>query len=100
MLLEIARSQVLPMIGLNWKDEDAAAQRWLTQLGDPYDVVAVDRDGRVAIDWGVYGAPETFLINDRGLVEYKHVGAMTLNVWREQFLTRIPRAPPATGGER
>jgi cytochrome c biogenesis protein CcmG/thiol:disulfide interchange protein DsbE len=90
MLLEIARTRALPMIGLNWKDDDSAAQRWLAQLGDPYDVVAVDREGRVAIDWGVYGAPETFLVNARGEVEYKHVGAMTQQVWREKFLSRLP----------
>jgi len=92
MLLEIARTGVVPMIGLNWKDDDGAAMRWLSELGDPYDIVAVDKEGRVAIDWGVYGAPETFLINDQGLVEYKHVGAMTAAVWREQFFARLPAA--------
>ncbi|NBP08354.1 MAG: DsbE family thiol:disulfide interchange protein, partial [Gammaproteobacteria bacterium] len=65
-LLEIARSRALPVIGLNWKDDDAAAREWLEQLGNPYDVVAVDREGRVAIDWGVYGAPETFLVDASG----------------------------------
>lgn len=99
MLLEIARSGVVPMIGLNWKDDDGAALRWLAELGDPYDIVAVDKEGRVAIDWGVYGAPETFLINDRGVVEYKHVGAMTPAVWREQFLRRLPSVT-FSGGAR
>lgn len=98
MLLEIARSGVVPMVGLNWKDDDAAALRWLAELGDPYDVVAVDKEGRVAIDWGVYGAPETFLVNDRGLVEYKHVGAMTARIWREEFLPRLPARIAFEGG--
>ena len=98
MLLEIARSGVVPMVGLNWKDEDAAALRWLAELGDPYDVVAVDKEGRVAIDWGVYGAPETFLIDDRGLVEYKHVGAMTARIWRDEFLPRLPARIAFEGG--
>lgn len=90
MLLEIARSETLPMVGLNWKDEDSAAMSWLSQLGDPYDVVAVDRDGEVAIDWGVYGAPETFLVDPAGIVVYKHVGPLNREVWQKQFLSRLP----------
>jgi cytochrome c biogenesis protein CcmG/thiol:disulfide interchange protein DsbE len=94
MLLEIARSEVVPVVGLNWKDEDGAALDWLAQLGNPYDVVAVDRDGQVAIDWGVYGAPETFLVDADGTVVHRHVGPLTPAVWSQQFLTRLPR--PAT----
>lgn len=90
MLLEIARSEVIPMIGLNWKDEDSAAMSWLSQLGDPYDVVAVDREGEVAIDWGVYGAPETFLVDPCGIVIYKHVGPLNREIWQKQFLARLP----------
>ena len=97
MLLEIARSGVLPMVGLNWKDEDAAALEWLRALGDPYDVVAADREGRVAIDWGVYGAPETFLVDDRGIIVYKHVGPMTAEIWRREFLARLPPNAPGAG---
>ena len=92
MLLEIARTGSAPIIGLNWKDEDVSAQRWLDELGDPYDAVPVDRDGQVAIEWGVYGAPETFLVDDRGLVRHRHVGAMTAEIWAREFLTRLPRA--------
>jgi cytochrome c biogenesis protein CcmG, thiol:disulfide interchange protein DsbE len=90
MLLEMARQNKLPLIGLDWKDDDAAARRWLESLGDPYDVVVADRDGRTAIDFGVYGAPETFLIDDRGIVVYKHVGAMNPDVWQREFLARLP----------
>lgn len=82
----------MPLIGLNWKDDDAAAKSWLSQLGDPYDVVAVDRDGEVAIDWGVYGAPETFLVDASGTVVYKHVGPLTQEVWQSEFLARLPSA--------
>lgn len=96
MLLEIARNDQLPMVGLNWKDDDKAALEWLQSLGNPYDVVAADREGRVAIDWGVYGAPETFLVDDRGIVVYKHVGPMTPEVWSREFLARLPRAVSAT----
>ena len=90
-LLAIARQNLVTFVGLSWKDEDAAAQQWLTQLGNPYTVVAVDREGRTAIDFGVYGAPETFLIDERGLVQYRHVGAMTLEAWEREFVPRLKR---------
>jgi len=90
-LLAIARQNLVTLVGLSWKDEDAAAQQWLTQLGNPYSVVAVDREGRTAIDFGVYGAPETFLIDERGLVQYRHVGAMTLEAWEREFVPRLKR---------
>jgi cytochrome c biogenesis protein CcmG, thiol:disulfide interchange protein DsbE len=89
-LLEIKKLGQVPLIGLDWKDQDPQALQWLSELGNPYDVVAVDRDGRIAIDWGVYGAPETFLVNPQGIVVYKYVGAMTLEAWQTQFLSRIP----------
>jgi cytochrome c biogenesis protein CcmG/thiol:disulfide interchange protein DsbE len=88
----------IALIGLNWKDEDSLAQAWLAQLGNPYEAVPVDREGRIAIDWGAYGAPETFLVNPEGIVVYKHVGALTPEIWREQFLARVARA--GQGGER
>jgi cytochrome c biogenesis protein CcmG/thiol:disulfide interchange protein DsbE len=90
-LLEIAKQNALPLVGLNWKDEDDAALDWLKQLGNPYSVVAVDRDGRTAINFGVYGAPETFFIDADGRVQYRHVGAMTAEVWEREFLSRLPR---------
>lgn len=89
MLLEIASSGEIPIVGLNWKDDPAAAQQWLEQLGNPYAIIPADREGRVAIDWGVYGAPETFLIDDRGIVRYKHVGALHPLAWESEFLPRI-----------
>ncbi|HEX7416762.1 MAG TPA: DsbE family thiol:disulfide interchange protein [Steroidobacteraceae bacterium] len=94
-LLAVKRSNVVPIIGLDWKDEDATALEWLAQLGNPYDAVGVDRDGRVAIDWGVYGAPETFLVDPRGTVVHKHVGALTAQVWARDFLPHLPRATAA-----
>ena len=68
-----------------------AAIDWLKQLGNPYSVVAVDSDGRTAIDFGVYGAPETFFIDADGRVQYRHVGPMTDEVWQREFMSRIPR---------
>ncbi len=89
-LLDIARENRVTFVGLNWKDEDAAALQWLEQLGNPYHVVAVDADGRTAIDFGVYGAPETFFVDANGQVQYRHVGAMTPEVWSREFASRLP----------
>jgi cytochrome c biogenesis protein CcmG/thiol:disulfide interchange protein DsbE len=90
-LLAIARQNRVPLVGLNWKDEDEAALQWLQTLGNPYTVTAVDKEGRTAIDFGVYGAPETFFIDAAGLVQYRHVGAMTTEVWEREFLSRLPQ---------
>lgn len=65
------------VIGLNYKDEPENAKSWLAQLGNPYEKIAVDYDGRIAIDWGVYGAPETFLIDQQGIVRHKVIGPLT-----------------------
>ena len=92
VLLDIARRNQVPLVGLSWKDEDAAASEWLTQLGNPYSVVAVDHVGHTAIDFGVYGAPETFFIDAGGLVQYRHVGPMTIEVWEREFASRLPKA--------
>jgi len=91
-LVAIAKQNAVPLIGLDWKDDDAAAQEWLRTLGNPYSAVAVDHEGRTAIDWGVYGAPETFLIGPDGKVIYKHIAPMTFEVWNKEFLPRIEAA--------
>lgn len=85
-LLEIAREGRVPMMGLNWRDDRALALQWLAQLGNPYVSVAFDPEGRTAIDWGVYGAPETFLIGADGKVLHKRIGVMTPEIWRRDFL--------------
>ena len=90
-LLAIAREGRVPLVGLNWKDDDADARQWLAALGDPYNVVAVDKEGRTAIDFGVYGAPETFFIDATGMVQYRHVGVMTPEVWQREFAARLPQ---------
>lgn len=89
-LLDIQKQGEVPMIGLNWRDEDALATEWLQRLGNPYAHVPLDREGRTAIDYGVYGAPETFLIDARGTIVHKHVGALTLEVWERDFRSRLP----------
>jgi cytochrome c biogenesis protein CcmG, thiol:disulfide interchange protein DsbE len=95
MLLAVQRASLVPVIGMDWKDDDAQARTWLSQLGNPYEVVAVDHTGRTAIDWGVYAAPETFLVNPQGIVVFKQTGALTPEVWAREILPRLPQ--PAAG---
>jgi cytochrome c biogenesis protein CcmG, thiol:disulfide interchange protein DsbE len=99
VLVAISKQNAVPLIGLDWKDDNAAAQQWLRELGNPYAAVASDAEGRVAIDWGVYGAPETFLIGPDGTVLYKHIAPMTLDVWAKEFLPRIETAKAAKEGQ-
>lgn len=89
VLLEIARRNVVPMLGLDWKDDLELAQRWLRELGDPYVATAFDAEGRVAIDWGAYGAPETFLVDGNGFVIHKHVGPLSIEAWEQDFMPKI-----------
>lgn len=77
LIMEIARSGLVPIVGLNYKDDRDAALRWLRTRGDPYDLTLSDSAGRVAIDWGVYGTPETFIVDRDGVIRYKHVGPLT-----------------------
>lgn len=88
-LLAIARENLVPIVGIDWNDDLESAQRWLNALGNPYVATGFDAQGRVAIDWGVYGAPETFLIDANGTVQYKHVAPMTMEVWQREFVPRI-----------
>jgi cytochrome c biogenesis protein CcmG/thiol:disulfide interchange protein DsbE len=85
-LLQLAKADVLPIYGLNWRDNGPEARRWIQQLGDPYVATAYDEDGRVGIDWGVYGAPETFLIAADGTVLYKQLGPLSWGLWEENFV--------------
>ncbi|HEY0341273.1 MAG TPA: DsbE family thiol:disulfide interchange protein [Steroidobacteraceae bacterium] len=91
VLLEMRQAGVVPIVGMDWKDDPAEATSYLQQLGNPYDMIAVDRDGRQAIEWGVYAAPETFLVNDQGVVVYKYIGAVTHEAWQKEFLPRLPQ---------
>jgi cytochrome c biogenesis protein CcmG/thiol:disulfide interchange protein DsbE len=84
-LLQLSRSGAIPIYGINWRDTRSEALRWLQQLGDPYIASADDRDGRVGIDWGVYGAPETFLVGADGTVLHKHLGPLTWADWQKDF---------------
>jgi len=88
-LMELSAMNVAPIYGLNYRDDRADALRWLKGLGDPYAAVGYDPEGAAGLDWGVYGAPETFLLDPSGIVVYKHLGPMTMRVWRDEFMPRI-----------
>jgi cytochrome c biogenesis protein CcmG/thiol:disulfide interchange protein DsbE len=95
VLTEFAQRGVLPVIGLNWKDPSEDALRWLAQFGDPFDQIAHDPEGDTVIDFGTYGAPETFLIDAGGRIRYKHVGALSHSVIEEELM---PIVRQMTGG--
>lgn len=76
-LLALADTKLVPIVGLNYKDQRADGLAWLQRFGNPYEVSAFDPDGRVGIDFGVYGVPETFVIDKNGVIRLKHVGALT-----------------------
>lgn len=83
LLMDMAAKKQVAVIGINYKDKLEDATGWLTRLGDPYERIGADRDGRVAIDWGVYGVPESYVVDKAGMIRYKQIGPLT-----EQDLTR------------
>ena len=89
LLNQFAARQLVRLVGLNYKDAPSDARSWLRELGNPYDIVAVDRDGKVGIDWGVYGVPETFVIDQSGLIRYKHIGPLDFKSIEENILPLI-----------
>jgi cytochrome c biogenesis protein CcmG, thiol:disulfide interchange protein DsbE len=86
LLIQYARSGALPIYGLNYKDKREDALAWLGELGDPYLLSAADTDGRVGIDYGVYGAPETYLIDRDGIIRFKQVGPVTPDIWQKTII--------------
>ncbi len=90
-LVQLARTGKVDIYGLNWKDESAKAQSWLRQLGNPYVANIFDKKGRTAIDLGVYGAPETFVVDSQGIIQYKHAGPVTPQLISETLLPMIEK---------
>jgi cytochrome c biogenesis protein CcmG, thiol:disulfide interchange protein DsbE len=89
LLVELSRSKVVPLIGLNYKDKRPDALKMLAQQADPYDLSAVDLDGRIGIDYGVYGVPETFVIDKNGVIRYKQIGPITREALDKTILPLI-----------
>jgi len=94
--MQISREGRVPVHGLNYKDQPRDAAKWLAELGDPYTRTGADVNGRVSIDWGVYGVPETFVVDRDGRIAYKHIGAVTREVWEKTLwplVDKLQRAP-------
>ena len=91
VITELAKSGRIKVIGYDYKDEPEDAQRWLEQFGNPYAMIIADQDGRAAFDWGIYGAPESFLVDAQGIVRWKFIGPMTDAVVREQLLPELEK---------
>lgn len=86
---QLARKKLVKIVGLNYKDEAADAKQWLAQLGNPYNVSMMDQEGRTGIDYGVYGVPETFVIDKKGIIRYKHTGPVSVRDVQEILVPLI-----------
>ncbi len=91
LLMQLSHDKTVPIHGLNYKDAPDDAARWLNTMGDPYTRTGADRDGRVAIDWGVYGVPETFVVGTDGIIAYKQIGALTQEALAVTILPLVAR---------
>lgn len=89
LLMKLKEKGIVPVHGLNYKDQPDDAEKWLSELGDPYTRTGADINGRVAIDWGVYGVPETFVIDRQGLIAYKQIGPINPEVLEKTILPLI-----------
>jgi cytochrome c biogenesis protein CcmG/thiol:disulfide interchange protein DsbE len=89
LLVELAKAKIVPVVGLNYKDKNDLGLAWLRQNGDPYNVSVVDADGRVGIDYGVYGVPETFVIDKQGVIRYKQIGPITAEALEKKILPLV-----------
>jgi len=95
LFMELKRSGIVPLNGLNYKDQPADAAKWLDDLGDPYTQNGADINGRVAIDWGVYGVPETFVVDRDGTIVYKHIGRVTPDALNNKILPLVRKLQAA-----
>ncbi len=96
LFMRLSANNIVPIHGLNYKDKPEDAQGWLDELGDPYIRTGADLDGRVGIEFGVYGVPETFVIDKAGTIAYKHIGAVTERVLKEKILPLVKDLRKAT----
>lgn len=92
VLLEIAKDERFDLVGINYKDKIENADRFLANFGNPFKIIGFDPTGRAAIDWGVYGPPETFLLNKKGVIIYKHFGPLTAQIYKQETLPAIEKA--------
>ena len=86
IFVSYSRSKRVPLVGLNYKDAANDAKAWLQELGNPYDIIAFDLQGSAGIEWGVYGVPETFVIDAEGIVRYKHIGPVSPSTMKNTII--------------
>ena len=89
LLVELGKADVVPIVGLNYKDKRDDALGWLSRFGDPYTLSVTDPDGRIGIDYGVYGVPETYLIDRDGVIRFKQIGPVTPEILRDRILPLV-----------
>jgi cytochrome c biogenesis protein CcmG/thiol:disulfide interchange protein DsbE len=89
VLIRLAQSGVVPIYGMDYKDERREAVAWLKEWGNPYSIVAVDQSGRVGINYGVYGVPETYVIDKAGVIRYKQIGPLREDIWETKILPLV-----------
>jgi cytochrome c biogenesis protein CcmG, thiol:disulfide interchange protein DsbE len=89
ILMEFAKTHTLPIVGLDYKDQEADGLKWLARHGNPYDITITDKEGRIGIDFGVYGVPESFLIDKTGVIRYKQIGPITEDALRDKIIPLI-----------
>ena len=91
MMMKIANNKDLQLIGINYKDTRADGERYLEVMGNPFDVIVFDPSGKIGLDLGVYATPETFLVNQQGVILFKHIGAIDSKIWEEDFVPYIKK---------
>jgi len=96
VLMQMAAERRVPIVGLNYKDTHEAARQTLQSAGNPYNVSLVDADGRVGLDWGVYGVPESFVVDKQGVIRYKHIGPISTDDWQRTLLPLIEKLSAGT----
>ena len=95
-LIALKQQHGLRLVGINYKDDPAAARRFLARYGNPFDAIGADKNGRVAIDWGVYGVPETYVIDGTGRIAFKFVGPLSASAIRNEILPAVAKAKRAS----
>ena len=91
MMMKIANNKDIQLIGINYKDTRAEGETYLEVMGNPFDIIIFDPNGKIGLDLGVYATPETFLVNQQGVILYKHIGAIDSKIWQEGFIPHIKK---------
>ena len=97
LLMHLQENNIVRLVGLNYKDDRGDAQRWLNRFGNPYSLIGFDADGRTGVEWGVYGAPEAFLVDKKGIIRHKFIGAMSKKEYNDIFLPLLKQLQAEPG---